>query len=146
MLVVDSRHNIGSWIIKLFTFSKWNHCGVLFDEEDKDLDDCVVIDSTLATGVRSMTYKDFKKVYSRIEVIDSGAPDDNAGRRFAIEQIGKKYDWTALAGLVFQKRKWEDPDRWFCSELAEAIRVSAGRRVFRSDLSSVLPRDIYAVI
>ena len=40
ILVVDSRHNIGSWLIKLFTFSRWNHTATWYEDQD------MVFDST----------------------------------------------------------------------------------------------------
>lgn len=34
-------------------------------------------------------------------------------------QVGKRYDYKAVAGLALSVigRKWDSPDKWFCSEL-----------------------------
>lgn len=38
---------------------------------------------------------------------------------FALAQIGKPYDWTAIAG-VLMRRDWHEEDSWYCSELGAA--------------------------
>ena len=38
---------------------------------------------------------------------------------FALDQVGKPYDLTAIAAFV-AGRDWRQPDSWFCSELAAA--------------------------
>jgi hypothetical protein len=145
ILVLDSRNSIGAWLIKLFTFSKWNHTAVMF-EDSENFQNNTVIDVTGFSGVRAMHFSEYKKLYPRMEIIDANVPDEEAGKRFALAQIGKKYDWGAIVGIIFQRRDWEQATKWFCSELTEAIRIQAGRRVFRSDISGVLPRETYAVI
>lgn len=144
-ILVISSHGIGAWLIKLFTFSKWNHTAVLFDDSN-DIDNCSVVDVTASSGVRVMSFYRFKKIYKNIEILDTYVPDENAGKSFALSQIGKKYDWGAIFGIIFQNRNWESRNRWFCAELSETIRVESGRRVFRSDISGILPRELYAVI
>lgn len=145
LVAVDSRHNIGSWMIKIFTFSRWNHVAALF-EDHEDVNLCSVVDVTFTSGVRIMSYARFRQEYPRHELIHVEVPDEKSGYDWAISQIGKGYDFTALIGIVFQNRKWEDPLKWFCSELFETICVHAGRRRIRSNISGVLPRESYAVI
>lgn len=145
MLAVSS-HGPGAWLIKLFTFSKWNHIAVLFEDYPDDLDNCSVVDVTFLSGVRIMSFARFKTKYSNIEMIEANVPNEIAGKTFAISQMNKGYDWKAIFGIIFQNRSWENTDKWFCSEFAEAIRIASGRRVFRSDISGILPREIYAVI
>jgi hypothetical protein len=45
--------------------------------------------------------------------------------KFLADQIGKKYDATALFGILGH-RDWQSPDKWFCSELMAAALVAAG--------------------
>lgn len=144
ILAVDSRNSIGGWLIKLFTFSKWNHVAVMFEDTDR-LDSNSVVDVTAAAGTRLMSYYNFKQVYPRHVVVDVAVPDEKAGYDFAVAQVGKKYDWSGIFGIIFQNRKWEDDDKWFCAELVEATCIAAGRRRFRSEISGVLPRESYAV-
>ncbi len=45
---------------------------------------------------------------------------------FAHAQVGKPYDYTAIAGFL-ARRDWREDDSWFCSEL-QAAAFEAGRR------------------
>ncbi len=38
---------------------------------------------------------------------------------FTLAQIGKPYDWTAIAGILV-RRDWHEEDSWDCSELGAA--------------------------
>jgi uncharacterized protein YycO len=145
ILAIDSKHNIGSWLIKIFTFSRWNHVAVLF-EDSLDRDECSVIDVTLPSKVRITRYKEFCIIYPNHEILDVKIPDEKAAYDFALAQLGKKYDWTGILGIVFQNRSWEKDDKWFCSELVEAICSAGGKRRFRTNISAILPRETYAVI
>lgn len=139
ILAVDSRHNVGSWLIKIFTFSKWNHVAIMFDT-------CTVIESTAFNGVTCCSYEDFLRKYSRVAEFEMAIPDEKAAKDFALQQLNKKYDWKAIFGIIFQNRKWESPNRWFCSELVEASLIAGGRRRFRSEVSNILPRETFGVI
>ena len=39
---------------------------------------------------------------------------------FSNRQLGKPYDSRGIAGFVFGKRNWREPDSWFCSEEVQA--------------------------
>jgi hypothetical protein len=79
--------------------------------------------------------------YSRIERYDA----EGLAEAFdwAITQIGKPYDFGAVAGIAFD-RNWRDTDRWFCSELAAAAFEHAGRPLFArsADVWRITPRDL----
>ena len=145
ILAVDSKHNIGSWLIKIFTFSKWNHVAAMF-EDSNNLEKYSVIDVTLPSKVRITSYKEFCTIYPNHEVLDIDIPNEKMAYDFALAQLGKKYDWTGILGIIFQNRRWEKDDKWFCSELVEAICVAGGKRRFRSDVSAILPRETYAAL
>lgn len=44
---------------------------------------------------------------------------------FLRSQLGKPYDWPAIAGFV-TGRDWREPDSWICSELQAAALEEAG--------------------
>lgn len=134
-----SSFNLGAILIKIFTFSKWNHTAVLFEDN-------MVMDVTFFSGVRMVPLDEFKKIYKDIVELDVEVPNEIAGRLFAEEQLGKKYDFSAILGIMFQNRHWENTDKWFCSELVERILIAAGKRRFRSEANSILPRETYAVL
>ncbi|HSW52712.1 MAG TPA: hypothetical protein VLG93_05745, partial [Sulfuricaulis sp.] len=82
--------------------------------------------------------------YQVFDWVKIDVPDEPAGYRFAARQIGKAYDWTAVIGHPF-RRAWNDPQKWFCSELAEAIIRAAKRIRFRTDLFRITPAHQYMV-
>lgn len=138
-ILAVSNYSLGAMIIKIFTFSKWNHVAICFNDD-------YVIDSTLLSGVRLKPLSEFKKFYHNYEEIPIELPDQAAAEDFALKQLGKKYDWTALLGIVFQRRVWEESDKWFCSELVEAILSAGGKLRWRAVAGlSILPRETYAV-
>jgi uncharacterized protein YycO len=140
ILVVDSRHNIGSWLIKLFTFSRWNHTATWYEDQD------MVFDSTFATGVRCLSKAEFDHIYTRKVIREAFLPNEDKALLFALSQVGKKYDFTGLLGIVFQKRSWMDPDKWWCSELSEAQCTEGGNPAFIPEANSILPRDSFIVL
>lgn len=50
----------------------------------------------------------------------------------ARSQIGKRYDWTGIAGFGLN-RDWQESDAWFCSELAAWSFNAAGQPLIRAD-------------
>lgn len=62
---------------------------------------------------------------------------------FLIDQIGKPYDWTGIAGF-YSTRDWQEDDSWFCSELIAAGLAASG--VFPQQMavkfSRITPRDL----
>lgn len=133
-----SRSNtIGSWLIRLWTFSKWSHVAVLVDGFS-------VIDSTAKYGGVRITSKEFFKSTHEFEVYDIELPDEEAAITFLFSQIGKKYDWTSIFGMIFQ-RNWQEDDKWFCSELLEAACVKGGKQRFRDEVYRITPHQSWAV-
>ena len=57
---------------------------------------------------------------------------------FAMAQIGKPYDYTALMGNLLH-RDWQEDDSWFCSELVAAAFAHAGVPLLRGNHSRITP-------
>lgn len=115
-------------LIQLLTLGRWEHVGIV--------DGADVIHSAAFGGVTRTTLKKFKDG-AEWEIAEiEGDP------QIAVKLIGKKYDWLGLIGLRFMfGRPWNDPDRWFCSEL-----VAECSPVFRKDVAwRVTPKHIYLV-
>ena len=138
VLYACKPYSLGSWIIRFFTFSKFSHTAIKVSED-------LIIDSTLPTGVRSITANEFAKHYPNYLELDIAVPNEDAARDFLLYQVGKPYDWTALLGMVLQ-RKWEEEDSWFCSELLEAAAKAGGRSRFRDDVYRITPQQSWAVL
>jgi hypothetical protein len=64
------------------------------------------------------------------------------GYQYALTQLAKPYDWSAVVGLPFT-RDWHDPNAWFCSELCLASLEKAGFPKTNKLLYKVSPQDLY---
>lgn len=113
-----------STLIGWFSHSQFAHV-------DLALDDGSLIGARLKGGVqrRPAGYANF----ARTKAIEIAVENDAAAAAFEFlnGQIGKPYDWTAIAGFA-AGRDWRDADSWFCSELAG--RVCEIANVFRTPL------------
>lgn len=138
-VILASSNNIGGILIRLFTFSKWNHSALYFEDEN------IVVDAIVKGGVRVRPYSTFAKLFPKHIIIDVDVPDYMSAKRFALAQVGKPYDWTAIISLVLQ-RKWDEEDSWFCSELVEATIKAGGRQRFRAEVNKITPQQNWAVI
>lgn len=66
------------------------------------------------------------------------------GHKYLESQIGKPYDYCAIAGLfLLFPRNWEDEKRWFCSEGIAASLMAAGCPITSVEAWGVTPRDIW---
>ena len=99
------------------TWSRWSHVELVTDDgylgahneggvQVRDLDYAKVVDEMF--GVAFVTKEQSERVLD-----------------YAMDQLGKPYDYTALAGIIFH-RDWAAAKRWFCSELIAASFDYAG--------------------
>lgn len=103
------------------------------------LDGGMVTDTTLwQDGVHVHTSEEFFERYPTYEVREIDVNED-AARVWLADQVGKGYDWTALLSFVVQ-RDWQEPDKWFCSELSEAMISKFGKPRFRASAQRITPR------
>lgn len=139
-LIFTRQHSIGSLLIRFFTWSRWSHVAILED-------DSMVIDSTfLHGGVRRRPLAELLAQASRHQMLDLNVPNEAAALDFARAQIGRPYDWTAVLGILFRAPGWALPDRWFCSELAEAVVLAGGLKRFREDAARITPEHVWMVV
>lgn len=69
--------------------------------------------------------------------------DTDSGHLYAMTQVGKPYDWLAIAGLAIPlPRPWQHPDRWYCSEIVATSLLQAGCSVVSTNSWGVTPRDL----
>lgn len=127
-----------SWVSSLFKQDITNldpnkipsHVAVLIDE-------CLVIESTLDTGVRIIPYNKWKELNEelyKIECIQSKNKLSEVKKQLLFEMWGKKYDWKGI--LYFAKcmlmyyffkkplpnhNKWERENYYFCTEFAARL-------------------------
>lgn len=137
-LIFCRKPSLGSWLIRVFTWSPWSHCVIVEDDRH-------VIESTMAHGgVRRRPLLEIINEYSRVELVEIPLTDEQAALDFARAQLGKPYDWRAIFGFLLH-RDWADDRAWFCNELAEAACVAGGRQRFRDSISRITPRESWMV-
>lgn len=129
-------NTLSGLLIRLATFSKWNHVAIEIDGQ--------VYDATGKFGVARWNKLKFLKLYDEISSRSVGG-DEVKARKFLESQLGKTYDFGALFALPFRER-WQDTGKWFCSELAATALIKAGRSKFRIRESRVTPRDLWLVL
>jgi uncharacterized protein YycO len=137
-LVFTDSDSLTARFIRAFTWSKYCHVG-LYDRKNG-----LVIDSRSdRKGVTAYKFEDLKKDYSRI-LIRSLPSVPREALEIARSQIGKPYDWTALAGLGLH-RDWQESDKWFCSELVIWACEQTGAQVINKQSWRVTPQDVLEV-
>ena len=57
--------------------------------------------------------------FSKWSHVEYVSPSGNIITKWINKQVGKKYDLLGIFGL-WLKRRWQDDDAWFCSELLVA--------------------------
>lgn len=100
--------------IRAFEGSDASHVGCRIDDQ--------VIDSAFAQG--GVLEHDYDAWIGRREVVAEVPVELVPGAaeladRWLRSQIGKPYDWSAIVGFLAW-RDWNEPDSWYCSELAAA--------------------------
>jgi hypothetical protein len=134
-LQFSSTDQIGSKAIQFVTWSWASH--VDFVLPDGKLLGALAIDQ--GGGVK---YHDMKPLseYARVERYEIDAPDSVLD--FARSQLDKPYDWLGLIGILTRNRRWEDDDKWFCSELVAWSFLQAGKPLLIDTSYRITPRDL----
>ena len=135
-VVFTRRRNIGSLLLRTFLWSEWSHCGILYAGK--------VVEAAAFKGVRVRPLEEFLADVSKYEVVEFPGASE-AIYKAALTQLGKAYDWMGCLGFV-ARRRWQDTDKWFCSELIAWAFEKAGLPLFRTDYWRITPRDLFIAI
>lgn len=134
-VVFFSFNNISGTFSRWSTKCDWSHVDMQFR-------DGTLIGAT-RHGVEKMKINDRisgKRPVRAYRVDEIELPDEQAAYEFALAQVGKKYDWTALVGMIIPWRvNWDDDQRWVCSELVAATAAKGGRPLARYDAWRINP-------
>lgn len=133
-VVFTRKHHIGSVLLRAFLWSGWSHCAII--------DDNYVIEAVAGVGVRRRLLSDLIAESSKWEIVDFPSSNPEAVLASASAQIGAPYDWGGVLGLGF-RRRWQEDDSWFCSELVAHAFLEAGEPLVRVDSWRITPRDLY---
>lgn len=110
--IILSNSNLPfSYGVRLVTWCHWSHAGIIMD------DDRVIESTFMHHGVKIDTLNNFKSRAKDWMIIEIDVADREAILKAAVKQLDKPYDWTALFGILFRNRDWQEDDMWFCFEL-----------------------------
>lgn len=121
--------------IRTFTWSRWSHVAVVDGDS--------VIEAVALHGVRRAPLADALSRSADFAIADLPARDPQAVIDAAASQIGKPYDYSALAGLAL-RRDWQSDDAWFCSELVAWAFDATGQPLVRPEFRRrVYPQHLW---
>lgn len=133
-LVFCNSERIGSRLIRKLTFSKWSHVAIV--------DGDTVIEAVWPR-VRRVPLAHLLETHRDHEFAEVDVEMESVALSFAGSQIGKRYDWRALFGLITPTRDWERSDQWDCAELVAAAINAGSRRALFRDKARVTPQMLY---
>ena len=117
--------------------AKWSHCGIVVGD--------FVVEARMWFGVVGTPFADWKSRCPHYELATVECPDPKAAEDFAWAQLGKPYDYLGAFSVPFRTH-WQDPERWYCSELVEAALIAGGRQRWRDTRSSISPQESWDVL
>ena len=134
-VLYSRRNNLGSLLIRAGAwFGPWSHCSLITPQN-------TVIEA-VTSGVREVPVLWALDHYPHLEVVTIEVQDPERAYAFARAQLGKPYDWGAIAGFI-TRRNWQDDQRWECTELVEASLIAAGRVRWRERVYRIHPTLSY---
>jgi len=131
---VDGTGPVSNFI-EFWTWGDWSHVDI------KTTRGWLGARANGGVQIRPWNYCTFKKQETR--TITLPEEQEQHIMNWFTSQIGKPYDYMAVAGMPFRK-DWRDDSRWFCSELVIAGFQQAGIYLLNTDhMNRVTPRDLY---
>lgn len=125
-----------SLLIRAFTWSQWSHVEII-DGQD-------LIGAEMMKGVTVTRLSHRLEISSRAAVVEVPCANPQAVIDAIRSQLGKKYDFLGLLGLVTRQRNWQQATDWFCSELVAWAFDAGGAPLFRADSAyRITPQHIW---
>lgn len=124
----------GAVIIRAVTWSEWSHVALVDGDE--------VIEATWPAVCVTPLAEVIAKHSAHI-IVDLPCRSSAEIIQAARSQVGKGYDLTALFGLL-ARRDWQEPDKWFCSELVAWAFSQGGSPLFRPEaMHRITPQHLW---
>ena len=124
----------GAVMIRAVTWSEWSHVALVDSDE--------VIEATWP-AVRVTPLAEVIAKHSAHVIVDLPCRSSADIIAAARSQVGKGYDLTALFGLL-TRRDWQEPDKWFCSELVAWAFSQGGSPMFRPEaMHRITPQHLW---
>ena len=102
-------NTVSGWLIRLFTFSQWNHVSIEIDGQ--------VYEARGRKGVTQTRAKGYLNHWARTSTVQLNAPSPVSAAAFLDAQIGKRYDFGGIIALPFRK-SWHGRSKWFSLSLS----------------------------
>lgn len=122
-----------SWLIQGKTACIWSHVDFLIPETGR------LLGALPGSGVQ---LRDRIRGETRFAIYEVPITE---GFQWALDQVGKRYDWGAVVGLGCPfpvKRNWADAEYFFCSELVFISITNAGLDLLHPESWGITPRDL----
>jgi uncharacterized protein YycO len=117
---------------------RWmNHVDLMVDE--------LMLVSAMPGGVRECHYGDIRAKRVKYVTLPCTEVQCEAAVAFLRAQIGKPYDYWGTLAFPFLP-PWNDPEKWFCSELAAAALHQAGIITVPFKLHRISPKRLYDLV
>lgn len=126
-----------SILCRLYTWSPASHCELVFS-------DGMSIYPAMENGHVIMTKTNYRnEIHFELDVTNK---QEKIIHDWAHNQIGKPYDYTALAPfnvlIPRTKKCWKDDKIWMCSEFAAYGLDLIGKNFFAEDFKKIKPSDL----
>ena len=133
-----NNKSIISWLVKVFTWSKYSHVALV------DPKTTWAIEADNTHGVQYRLLSSFFK-FSPPEIRRIRHKNPEGVIAAAKSQIGKRYDYGFVFGWFF-RRKWQDQEKWACSELIAWAAEKAGQPIFVHErMNRIVPEHLFMV-
>lgn len=103
--------------------SPYNHCGIYDNAVDNR--GGFIIEASPFEGVRRRVLGPILSSVEGFAILDLSLPNEEEAMTWLRTQVGKKYDWVGLAGILFGA-DWMQGNRWVCSPLTMMTFMQAG--------------------
>lgn len=123
------------FLIRLVTWSEFSHVALIDGDS--------VLEAVAFHGVRRRPLGEAIADSSKAAIVTFACDNPDNAIAYAVSQLGKPYDWTALVGLGLH-RDWQEDDSWFCSEYFAACMQKADNPLFRAEsMHRIVPQHVY---
>ena len=133
-LIFLRQNTAGSMFLRSAMWSDWSHVALVNSSDD-------AIESRAFAGVKMTTLREATAVAAKWTV-RAVVCDESSAWSFAVQQLGKPYDWGAVFGIGLH-RDWNADDKWFCSELVAASLMAGGTMIVNKPTGRVTPQDLF---
>lgn len=116
--------------------SEWSHAALQIGP--------TIFEVTMRDGVTLTSLEEFRERYPTSTMLKVDG-DEYKAASWLRNQIGKEYDYSGLIGFAIQ-RDWQEPSKWFCSELIAEALLKAGTIHPKIKASRITPRDLWLLI